>query len=91
MNWVATAAVLQLTEMHLEAWQQAVKQARVILQSVPADQRLERLEDLLDTARVLMTTLQFEQNRLIEARSRRLATMFALPGDDLVPRGKGGG
>ena len=81
MDWLAMATMLRLTEIHLEAWQQALSDARLIVQRAPRDEGLEKLEALLATSHVIMGELQREQACLIQARSRKLASLFHLQGE----------
>ena len=78
MDWQMMATLLRLTEMHLEAWQQALIEARLIVSRYPRDARIQGMESLVATAHALMDQLQYEQDRLCELRSRKLAAVFRL-------------
>ena len=61
MGWQELAAMLHLTDTHLEAWQDALTDVGIMLQHLPPEERAEKLEQLLHTAAHMMAQLQQEQ------------------------------
>jgi hypothetical protein len=78
MDWQAMALMLRCTKMHLEAWQRAIADGRLILQRTPSGPCRAKLEALLEHAQAIMAELQHEQDRLHDARSRKLASVLGL-------------
>jgi hypothetical protein len=78
MDWQAMALMLRCTKMHLKAWQGAIEDGRLILQRMAPGAYKAKLEALLENAETITTELQHEQDRLRDARSRKLASVLGL-------------
>jgi hypothetical protein len=78
MDWQTMALMLRCTKTHLDAWRDAIIDGRLILQRTAPGPCRAKLEALLENAQAITAELQHEQDRLHDARSRKLASVLGL-------------
>lgn len=80
MGWQELASMRRLAETHLQAWQEASTDVRMMLERLAPEERPEKLEQLQPAGR-MMAELQ-EQERLWGSPLPKAGLSFQMPNTD---------